>query len=134
MTWPLYYGIFASQRYRLWLKKDFDTAWLHSVSQLASYRRNSICIVPENRKPILQSECGRRPLFASLEKGWCISEYIERMGFFEKREFSGKGRSYKRRSHRFYYNFTEIIITIPLLTRILNRLIEGGISLYGNGV
>jgi hypothetical protein len=57
-----------------------------------------------------------------------------------KREFSSKGtRSHKRRSytfssHRFYYNLTEITITTPPLTRILDRLIGGGISLYGDGV
>jgi hypothetical protein len=48
-----------------------------------------------------------------------------------KREFSGKGRA---ATHRFYYNFTEITITTPPLTRILDRLIGGGISLYSDGV
>jgi hypothetical protein len=32
------------------------------------------------------------------------------------------------------YNFTEITITTPPLTRILDRLIGGGISLCGDGV
>jgi hypothetical protein len=32
------------------------------------------------------------------------------------------------------YNFTEITITTPPLTRILDRLIRGGISLYSDGV
>ena len=37
--------------------------------------------------------------------------------------FSGKIlRSHKFRSHRFYYDFTEITITTPPLTRILDRL------------
>jgi hypothetical protein len=53
-------------------------------------------------------------------------------------EFYGKiSRSHKRRSHtfsshRFYYNFTEITITTPPLTRILDRLIGRGISLCGD--
>jgi hypothetical protein len=38
-------------------------------------------------------------------------------------------------SHRFFiYNFTEITITTPSLTRILDRLIGGGISLCGDDV
>jgi len=44
-------------------------------------------------------------------------------------EFSGKIlRSHKRRSHRSYYNFTEITITTPPLARILDRLIGRGIN------
>jgi hypothetical protein len=43
-------------------------------------------------------------------------------------------RSHKRRSHKFYYNFTEVTITIPPLIRILGRLIQGGINLYSDGV
>ena len=34
----------------------------------------------------------------------------------------------------FCYNFTEITITTPPLTRIFDRLIGGGISLRGDGV
>lgn len=33
-----------------------------------------------------------------------------------------------------YYNFTEITITTPPLTKILDRLIGGGIVLCGDGV
>jgi hypothetical protein len=51
---------------------------------------------------------------------------------------SGKiSRSHKRRSHTFSshrYNFTEITITTPRLTRILYRLNGGGISLGGDVV
>jgi hypothetical protein len=47
---------------------------------------------------------------------------------------SHKYRSYKFSNHRFYYNFTEIIIITLLLTRILDCLIGGGISLYSNSV
>jgi len=36
-------------------------------------------------------------------------------------------------SPRFYYNFTEVTITTPPLTRILDRLIGRGISLRGDG-
>ncbi len=39
-----------------------------------------------------------------------------------------------QRNHRFYYNFTEITITTPPLTRILDRLIGGGINLYSDSV
>ena len=37
-------------------------------------------------------------------------------------------------SHRFYYNFTEITITTPRLTSVLDSLIGGGISLCCDGV
>jgi hypothetical protein len=47
---------------------------------------------------------------------------------------SHKRRSHTFSSHRFYYNFTEITITTPPLTRILDRLIGGGINLCGDGV
>ena len=66
------------------------------------------------------------PLFALLEEGF---------GGYREAEFYGKiSRSHKRRSHRFYYNFTEITITTPPLTRILDRLIGGGISPRGDVV
>ena len=64
----------------------------------------------------------------------------EGFGGCREAEFSGKiSRSHKRRSytfssHRFYYNFTEITIITPPLTRILNRLIRGGISLYSDSI
>ncbi len=50
--------------------------------------------------------------------------------------FSGRSdtRSYKRRSHRLYYNFTEITAATPPLTWNLDRLIRGGISLCGDGI
>jgi hypothetical protein len=52
-----------------------------------------------------------RPLFASED--------------VETRDFPA---DLPRTSHRFYYNFTEITITTPSLTRIFDRLIRGGIS------
>jgi hypothetical protein len=54
------------------------------------------------------------------------------------RGFSGKiSRSHKRRSHTFSshrYNTTEITISTPQLTRIIDRLIGSGISLCGDVV
>jgi hypothetical protein len=83
---------------------------------------------------------GRHP--RSLKEGLLrTGHFFTLLGRCREAGFSGRSatRSHKRRSHtfsshRFYYNFTEITITTPPLTRILDRLIGGGISLCSNGV
>jgi hypothetical protein len=68
------------------------------------------------------------PLFALI--GGC-----REIGIFRQGMRSHKHRSHPFSSHRFIlYNFTEITITTPPLTRILDRLIGGGISLYSDVV
>jgi hypothetical protein len=74
-----------------------------------------------------RGNASHRPLFALL--GGC-----REAGFSGKISRSHKRRSHTFSSHRFYYNFTEITITTPSLTRILDRLIRGGIILCGDVV
>ena len=47
---------------------------------------------------------------------------------------SHKRRSHTFSSHKFIKDLTEVTITTPSLTRVLNRLIGGGISLCGDSV
>ena len=60
------------------------------------------------------------------------SEDVGKRNFPARFHTATNRRSHTFSSHKFYYNFTEITIATPLLTRIFDRLTGRGIILCDN--
>lgn len=71
---------------------------------------------------------------ASHRPTFCFARKMSGSGKFREDSAQPQHCSHTFSSHRFYYNFTDITIATPPLTRIFNRLIGGGINSCGDGV